>query len=178
MDTCRVCEHLAARGAQIFLVPNGSPYESDKQDERQKLARMRVKETGLPLVYLNQIGGQDELVFDGASFVLDAQGNCVAQAAAWEEDILFTQWDLPFHPPIHLLSASDWAPSRLPLRRRGVKEWRWSGYLSGVLKIEGRSDYVNKNGFPGVVIGLSGGIDSALVAVLAVDALGADKVWR
>ena len=93
MWTPDAAAYLKKQGAGILLVPNGSPYESDKLGERQQLARARVKETGLPLAYLNQIGGQDELVFDGASFVLDAEGKCVAQADAWAEDLLLTQWN-------------------------------------------------------------------------------------
>jgi NAD+ synthase len=162
MWTPDAAAHLKKQGAQILLVPNGSPYESDKQDERQKLARARVKETGLPLAYLNQIGGQDERVFDGASFVLDAQGQCVAQAAAWEEDLLLTQWNV--------------APQGLrpvPGLVKSIPEEEAAMYHALML---GLRDYVHKNGFPGVVLGLSGGIDSALAAVLAADALGADKL--
>ena len=91
MWTPKAAEYLKKQGAQILLVPNGSPYESDKQDERQTLARLRVKETALPLIYLNQLGGQDELVFDGESFVLDAQGKCVVQARAWTEELVVTR---------------------------------------------------------------------------------------
>jgi len=155
--------HLKKQGAQILLVPNGSPYESDKGGERQKLARARAKETGLPLVYVNQIGGQDELVFDGASFVLDAQGHYSAQAKAWEEDFLLTRWDL---------SPGPLKPEKSTIQ--SIPENEAAIYNALML---GLRDYVGKNGFPGVVLGLSGGIDSALVAAIATDALGADKVW-
>jgi NAD+ synthase len=154
---------LTKHGAQIFLVPNGSPYESDKLGQRQQLARARVKETGLPLVYVNQTGGQDELVFDGASFMLDAQGKCVAQAAAWEEDFVITHWNC--------LSAGL-KPE--PALIKKIPEGEAATYHA---LMTGLRDYVNKNSFPGVVLGLSGGIDSALAAVIATDALGADKVW-
>ena len=157
-----VTECLAETGAEILVVPNGSPYEDAKQDERMMYAVARVTETGLPLIYLNQVGGQDELVFDGASFVLNADRRLAVQAPAFVEDLTITTWSReadgwvcapgPFAPP----------PGRLE-----------SIYRAMVL---GLRDYVTKNGFPGVVLGLSGGVDSALSAAVAVDALGADKV--
>jgi NAD+ synthase len=164
MWTPDAAAHLKKQGAQVLLVLNGSPYESDKLGERQFLARARVKETGLPLVYLNQIGGQDELVFDGTSFVLDAQGKTIAQAEAWTEDLLFTQWNA---------TLQGLTPQPGPIK--SAPEGAGDIYHALLL---GLRDYVNKNGFPSVVLGLSGGIDSALVAVLAADALGADKVWN
>ena len=156
-----VAAHLKKRGAQILLVPNGSPYESGKQEERQTLAGQRVKETGLSLVYLNQFGGQDELVFDGESFVLDSDGGCVVQVKAWSEDLVVTQWEVGpvCKPAAGIIEAVP----------------RDEAAIYHALMI-GLRDYVNKNGFPNVVFGLSGGIDSALVAAVAVDALGADKV--
>lgn len=162
MWTATAATHLKNQGAQILLVPNGSPYESDKNNTRQTQALARVRETGLPLIYLNQVGGQDELVFDGDGFVLDAAGICCIQTKAWVEDFTVTQWKIDkngFQPqPKDLIPAlSDEAAI----------------YYALVL---GLRDYVTKNGFPGIVLGLSGGIDSALVAVIAVDALGADKV--
>jgi NAD+ synthase len=156
--------HLKKQGAQILLVPNGSPYESDKLGERQKLAQARAKETGLPLIYLNQIGGQDELVFDGASFVLDAQGKSIAQAKPWKEDLVFIEWNGNSLSRIAGLSAEALAKAD-----EGLSDI-YNALLLGL------RDYVNKNKFPGVVLGLSGGIDSALVAAIAVDALGANKV--
>lgn len=149
---------LAKKGAEILLVPNGSPYETGKLAEREKVAQRRVRETGLPLVYLNQIGGQDELVFDGASFVLDKNGVCVARAKAWAEDLILQKY--PLAPPEKSLSADE-----------GSETTIYNALMLGL------RDYVTKNGFPGVVLGLSGGIDSAIVSALAVDALGADKVW-
>ena len=162
MWTLAAAGELKKRGAQILLIPNGSPYESGKLGERMQLARARIKETGLPLVYLNQIGGQDELVFDGASFVLDKDGKCTAQAEAWAEDLLITRWDL---------TPLGFVPEAAAMK--SVPEGAGAIYHALLL---GLRDYTYKNGFPGVVLGLSGGIDSALVAVLAVDALGADKV--
>jgi NAD+ synthase len=151
--------YLHEMGAHILLVPNGSPYESNKFAERKAIARRRVHETNLPVVYLNQVGGQDELVFDGASFVLNASGGCVANMKPWQTDCL---------------TLSVEAISALP----GIEEIpeNTESQIYNALML-GLRDYVNKNGFPGVVLGMSGGIDSAVVAALAVDALGADKVW-
>jgi NAD+ synthase len=162
MWTEDVAEGLQESGAEILIVPNGSPFEHDKQDVRMNLAVGRVTETGLPLIYCNQVGGQDELVFDGGSFVLNADRRLAAQAKAFEEDLLITRW------------------------RRGDEVWacvdgRMTPPVEGLEAIYramclGLRDYVDKNGFPGVVLGLSGGIDSALSAVVAVDALGAQRV--
>jgi NAD+ synthase len=156
-----VAECLQESGAEILVVPNGSPFETDKPDVRMNRAVARVVESGLPLVYVNQVGGQDELVFDGASFALDAQRRLVVQLPAWREAVVTTAWT------------------------RGPNGWTTSGPLdtpAGRLEniyqamVLGLRDYVGKNRFPGVLIGLSGGIDSALSAAVAVDALGADKV--
>ena len=153
---------LKERGAQILLVPNGSPYEITKMDDRRRFAELRVKETGLPLVYGHQVGGQDELVFDGASFVLDATGRCALQAASWDEDLLLSKWST---------SPKGLQPEAGVIKP--IPQGEAAVYNALLL---GLRDYVNKNAFPGVVLGLSGGIDSALVAALAVDALGADRV--
>jgi NAD+ synthase len=163
MWTEDVAEGLQESGAEVLIVPNGSPFESDKQDVRMNLAVARVTETGLPLIYCNQVGGQDELVFDGASFVLNADRRLAAQASSFEEDLLITRWrrgenevwacvDGRITPPVEGLEAV---------------------YRAMCL---GLRDYVGKNGFPGVVLGLSGGIDSALSAAVAVDALSAQRV--
>lgn len=157
-----VARLLKERGAQILLVPNGSPYEITKMDDRRHFAELRVKETSLPLVYGHQVGGQDELVFDGASFVLDSGGRCAMQAASWDEDILVTNWTLM---PNGLRPEAG--------RIKSIPQGEAAIYNALLL---GLRDYVNKNGFPGVILGLSGGIDSAVVATLAVDALGADCV--
>ncbi|MGE5504808.1 MAG: NAD+ synthase [Actinomycetota bacterium] len=157
-----VADTLAATGAEILVVPNGSPFELDKAGVRLDRARARVAETGLPLIYVNQVGGQDELVFDGASFALDGQGRVLARLPAWQEAVVTTRW------------------------RKEMDGWRCEGPLAPEpardenvyqAMVLGLRDYVTKNGFPGVVLGLSGGIDSALAAAVAADALGADKVW-
>ena len=173
MWTPAASAHVKMAGARLLLVPNGSPYETGKLDERMRLARLRVEETGLPLVYVNQVGGQDELVFDGASFALDAAGACVARAAMWEEDILMTHWTAPTAGSSGLGLATAAA---LPAPASSATPLPDEGRIYHALML-GLRDYVGKNGFPGVVLGLSGGIDSALVAALAVDALGADKTW-
>jgi NAD+ synthase len=153
---------LKEKGADILIVINGSPFETDKLDERLSLARERVAETGLGLVYVNQVGGQDELVFDGASFVLAPDGTVRARLAPFGEDFLSLDFS-------DVDGAVDCAPG--PVADGG--EGNPAIYQAMVL---GLRDYVNKNFFPGVLIGLSGGIDSALSAVVAVDALGAERV--
>jgi NAD+ synthase len=157
-----VVECLAECGAEILLVPNGSPFDWRKADVRLNIAVARVTESGLPLAYLNQIGGQDELVFDGASFVLNSDASLAVQMPAWEERIVATNWDR---------TADGW------VCRAGekalIEEGDAAGYHAAVLCLR---DYVQKNGFPGVVLGLSGGVDSALVAAMAADALGPDRV--
>jgi NAD+ synthase len=155
-------ECIAETGGEILLVPNGSPYRRGVVDQRLSVAVARVKETGLPLIYLNQIGGQDELVFEGASFVLNADGSLAAQLPPFTEAVVTTRW------------------------RRGGDGWVCEpGEIAALLPQDrsdysacmlGLRDYVGKNGFPGVVLGLSGGIDSALVAAIGVDALGSDRV--
>ena len=160
--TQSVCEALAEGGAEILVVPNGSPFEAGKEDVRLALAAARVKETGLPLVYLNQLGGQDELVFDGASFVLNADGAVALALPGWEEKIVISDWSR---------EGGKWvcAPGD-----KFVAESRESQVYHAMML--GLRDYVNKNRFPGVVLGLSGGIDSAISAAVAVDALGAARV--
>jgi NAD+ synthase len=159
-----VCAALRSAGAEILLSPNGSPYEIDKDDFRSSVVvAARVRETGLPMAYLNRVGGQDELVFDGASFVVNPDGGLAHQMKDWEEDIRLTCW------------------------RRTGDGWRCDAgevaslepYPSDVYHamMIGLRDYVNLNGFPGVVLGLSGGIDSAICAAIAADALGPDRVW-
>jgi NAD+ synthase len=156
-----VVECLAETGAEILIVPNGSPYARDKGDLRLSIAVARVTESGLPLIYLNQIGGQDELVFDGASFALNADLSVAAQLPAFEENVTTLRW-----------SKSEMG-------------WRCAGPVAPAIEgdkgdyaacVLGLRDYVVKNGFPGVLLGVSGGIDSALCAAIAVDALGAERV--
>ncbi len=157
-----VVECLSETGSEILLVPNGSPFALGKQDIRTNIAVARVTESQLPLVYLNQVGGQDELVFDGASFVLNADCSLAVQLPAWEEAVAVTDWER---------TPSGWVCK--PGERALIEEGEASAYRACVL---GLRDYVHKNGFPGVVLGLSGGIDSALCAAMAVDALGPDMV--
>ncbi len=156
-------EALAAAGATQLIVINGSPYEHDKSDERLALAQDRVAETGLPLIYANQVGGQDEVVFDGASFVINADGALVSRMAAWREETTISEWEAPASKP-WTCAAGNVAD---------VVDG-----LEGVYQamVTGLRDYVQKNRFLGVVLGLSGGIDSALSAAVAVDALGAENV--
>jgi NAD+ synthase len=145
----------------MLLVPNGSPWERDKPDLRLNITVARVTETGLPLVYLNQIGGQDELVFDGASFALNADRSLALQLPAFEPAVVTVEWQR---------AGTGWRASG-PVASLG--EGACSVWRACVL---GLRDYVDKNRFPGVVLGLSGGIDSAVVAAMAVDALGAERV--
>ncbi len=151
-----------AAGAELLIVINGSPYEIGSQSSREKVLRQRVIETGIPAMYLNMVGGQDELVFDGGSFVLDAGGAVIFRAEPFSEGLhrLQFQADSSGVKPL----ASEIAP---------ILSTEQSVYDALVC---GTRDYVNKHEFPGVVLGLSGGIDSALILALACDALGADRV--
>jgi len=159
-----VCGHLKKRGAELLISPNGSPYEIDKDEVRVKgVAAARVRETGLPLLYVNRVGGQDELVFDGASFVLNADGSVAHQLTDWEEALVETVWTRGtsgWHCEPGMVATLDAHPADI-----------YHAMLVGL------RDYVNTNRFPGIVLGLSGGIDSALSAAVAVDALGSDRVW-
>ncbi|MGX1354041.1 NAD+ synthase [Bradyrhizobium elkanii] len=156
-----VVECLAETGAEILVVPNGSPYARDKADLRLSIVVARVTESGLPLIYLNEVGGQDELIFDGASFALNADLSVAAQLPAFAENITTLTW---------CKTADGWrCNGPITAQLEGDK----ADYAACVL---GLRDYVRKNGFPGVLLGVSGGIDSALCAAIAVDALGADKV--
>ncbi len=159
-----VTECLEESGAEILVVPNGSPYENDKLDERLSLAVARVSESGLPLIYVNQVGGQDELVFDGASFVLGADRALKAQAPAFRTHVMLTEWSRGPETDGWTCAVTD---------RAAPPEGLEAYYRAMVV---GLRDYVNKNRFPGVLLGLSGGIDSALSAVVAVDALGPERV--
>ncbi len=157
-----VCETLAESGAELLLVPNGSPYYRGKVDIRHQVVIKQVIESGLPMVYANQLGGQDELVFDGASFAIEADHSLAFQMSQFEEAVVVTTW------------------------KRGDEHWTCdAGPMSQIPTAEeadyracmfGLRDYVNKNGFKNVVLGLSGGIDSAICAALAVDALGEERV--
>ena len=157
-----VVECLTETGAELLLVPNGSPYWRGKTDERLNIAVTRVRESGLPMIYLNQIGGQDELVFDGASFALNADCSLAAQLPAFAEAIEVTEWRR---------SVDGWVCA--DAQRVIAPEGDEADYTACML---GLRDYVDKNRFPGVVMGMSGGIDSALCAALAADALGPERV--
>ncbi len=147
----KVALHLKKLGAEILISAHGSPFHYNKVSRRQAIASARVKETKLPLVYVNQVGGQDDLIFDGHSFVMDKDGNITHQLPAFEESITSTK--------------TPTLAKELPLEE--------SLYKAVTL---GLQDYIQKNGFKGILIGLSGGIDSALSAAIAVDALGAKNV--
>jgi NAD+ synthase len=157
-----VVECLSETGAEILVVPNGSPYRRTVYDERANVAAARIAESGLPLVYVNQVGGQDELVFDGASYVLNADHALALALPAFETTVVVTDWRR---------TADGWRCADGPKAVRDDGER--ADYRACML---GLRDYVNKNGFPGVVLGLSGGIDSAICAALAVDALGPERV--
>ncbi|MCZ6604886.1 MAG: NAD+ synthase [Alphaproteobacteria bacterium] len=158
-----ICADLKARGAELLVVINASPFEHDKPGQRRAIAADRVRETGLPILYVNQVGGQDELVFDGGSFVLNRDGKLAVAAPSFVENIALSTWA---RGPDGALVCTQGdiapAPEGLPAMYDAM--------------ILGLHDYVAKNGFPGVVLGLSGGIDSALTAVVAVDALGPASV--
>jgi NAD+ synthase len=159
-----VCNHLTAKGAEILISINGSPYEIDKDDRRlDQVFGARVSETKLPLLFLNRIGGQDELVFDGCSFVLNADCKPAWRFPDWQEHVRITQWIR--RPDGWICEAGE------------LSKWEKHPadiYSAMVLALR---DYVDTNRFPGVVLGLSGGIDSAICAAIAADALGPDRVW-
>ena len=158
-----VAESLQESGAELLIVINGSPFDQNKEDERLSVAVARVVETNLPLIYVNQIGGQDELVFDGGSFALDSSSKLKLQSSAWKEEINHIKI---INNNNNLLDLSHSVVNKISV---GLE----SKYSAMVL---GLRDYVNKNKFKGVILGLSGGIDSALAVAIAVDALGKDKV--
>ena len=157
-----VCETLAESGAELLLSINGSPYEVDKHERRIELAVHRVVETGLPFIFCAQVCGQDELVFEGASFVLNADRTLAVQLPHFEEVVRITEW----HRQDGRLVCAQQALAPVPGRMESI-------YRCMML---GLGDYVRKNGFPGVILGLSGGIDSAISAAVAVDALGPGMV--
>jgi NAD+ synthase (glutamine-hydrolysing) len=142
----------------MLCVLNASPFHLDKSGEREDRMVRRVQSCGLPLLYAHLVGGQDEVVFDGASFALDAQGRVAARGASFEEGLVMVDW--------HADGTMSGTVQPVP----EVEAQAWSALVTGV------RDYVGKNGFPGIIIGLSGGVDSALVLAIAVDALGADRV--
>ena len=161
MWTPTATAHLKKFKADLLIVANGSPFEIGKTAQRRKLAAKRVQESGLPLVYINQCGGQDELVFDGTSFALNAEGELADSCQSWGEETLIIQFDKKdFLSKTKALKTASDRPADI-----------YQALMTGL------RDYINKNNFPGVVLGLSGGIDSALAATIAVDALGPERVW-
>jgi len=168
----------AKTGAQLLININASPYHFDKHRERVELLQKHVAEAGVPLVYVNQVGGQDELVFDGGSMILNSRGEIVYQARQFQEDRFWADVELSFGTlaglpgaPQHVLRSTEPAPPPTSDPRLDEDAEIYAALVLGL------RDYVQKNEFPGVVIGLSGGIDSALSAAIAVDALGPDRVW-
>ena len=157
-----VCETLAESGAEILLVSNGSPYYRGKVDVRQQVVIRQVIESGLPILYANFCGGQDELVFDGASFGIQADKSLAFQMSQFEAQVMVTTWKR---------DGETWRCERGPMSR--IPDREEADYRACML---GLRDYVDKNGFKNVVLGLSGGIDSAICAALAVDALGEERV--
>lgn len=160
----KVCRHLAAQGADLLISVNGSPYEIDKDERRlTQVFASRVAETKRPVIFLNRVGGQDEIVFDGCSFVLNGDGTTAHRLIDWEPEERVTRWTK---------GAYGWT-----CEAGAIAEWEAHPadiYSAMILSLR---DYVERNRFPGVVLGLSGGIDSAICAAIAADALGPDKVW-
>lgn len=152
---------LKEQGAEQLIVINASPFEAGKMAQRHAVAKQSVRASGLPLIYVNMVGGQDDIVFDGGSFVMNAQGDVVCQMPGFEEDVVIPA----LSGDLKQISSLP----EIPAQEAGMTEL-WNAMFLGL------ADYVRKNGFPGVMLGLSGGIDSALSAAVAVDALGADKV--
>ena len=146
----------------LLLCPNGSPYWRNKQALRFDVARQRIGETGLPLLYLNQVGGQDELVFDGATFGMDSNGKLVFEGKSFEDELVVSTWQK---------GKEGWTCVEGSITNLvSVDEAPWRACVLGL------RDYIHKNGFGSVVLGLSGGIDSAIVAAIAADALGPENV--
>jgi len=158
----KAAQNLKKQGAEILISINASPFEIDKHKARLKAARDNLAETALPLIYLNQVGGQDELVFDGNSFILASNGDFTRTFSRFDEEISLTKWQK---------SGKYWVCADGDIT---VTHEKYESIYSA-LKL-GLRDYVTKNGFPGVVLGMSGGIDSALSAAIAVDCLGTERV--
>jgi NAD+ synthase len=157
-----VAECLQESGAEILVVLNGSPFETDKIDERLNYAVARVTETNLPLIYVNLVGGQDELVFDGASFIIGADRSLRARMPSWESHVTLTHW----------LRIND----RLVCDQAEITSTETLEHGSYQAMVLGLRDYIHKNCFKGIVLGMSGGVDSAISAAVAVDAIGPDRV--
>lgn len=151
-----------AAGAEVLIAINGSPYDRASQETREAVVRARIREVGIPTLYLNMVGGQDELVFDGGSFVMDAEGSVLSRA-------------LSFSETLHAVHLTAGPAGVVPARSASAPLMPMEESVYGAL-VRGTRDYVRKNGFPGIILGLSGGVDSALTMAIACDALGADKV--
>ena len=163
-----VCDHLKTQGAELLISVNGSPYEIDKDERRlTDVFAARVAATGLPLAFLNRVGGQDELVFDGCSFILNADGTSALSLPDWEEAEVVTHWTRDATG-----TGGGWVCA--PGAHAAWDDHPADIYHAMVVALR---SYVNRNGFPGVLLGLSGGIDSAICAAIAADALGPDRVW-
>jgi NAD+ synthase len=160
--TEEVTDHLTNKHSKILIALNGSPFEENKVQIRLEQAKLRTAQSGLPLIYTNQFGGQDELVFDGGSFIMDKDGNLVVKAPSFTEKVTVSNWNKKDNHWICEIGDIEKYDDRL----KDI----YSAIMIGL------RDYVNKNHFPGVIIGMSGGVDSALSAIVAVDALGADRV--
>ena len=156
-----VCKELKDQGCELIISPNGSPFDKYKINQRKTIIEDRVTEVKTPFVYVNQFGGQDELVFDGSSLVMNGNKEVVFEAPSWEENTSVVEFNV---------SAKKF--NDLPFEKAQVSDLE-NIYMAMVI---GLKDYVAKNNFPGVILGLSGGIDSAFCAAVAVDALGKDKV--
>ena len=158
-----VASHLADKGAEILISPNGSPWRRTALSERVEALGEKVHNEGLPLIYVNQIGGQDELVFDGSSFSMAADGTIVQALKSFVEDYDIATWEK---------GAEGWVCTEAKVEKQLTgREADWRAMCLGL------SDYVNKNRFKQIVLGLSGGVDSAAVAAIAADALGPERVW-
>ncbi len=175
---------VAQHGAGLLAVINGSPFELAKDDARLSLIQRRAREAGCHIAYVNMVGGQDELVFDGDSMVVDARGGLVARAPLFEEGLMVTDLDLPAAPITSPLPdgtdvtiISSWPCSPYRPNRSTIAPVLSDEQIQYNALVVGLRDYVQKNGFKSVVLGLSGGIDSALVAAISVDALGAENVY-
>ena len=172
-----ITSQLAARTPGLVIVPNGSPYERAKDDVRLALVTKRAREAKAPLAYVNMTGGQDDLVFDGDSIVVNADGAVIARAPQFEDGVMIVDVEAATgtSTPDVVISEDlvEIAKPSIPgiAHRLGDEEEMWNAIVVGL------RDYVTKNGFKSVLVGLSGGIDSALVAALAVDALGPDRVY-
>ena len=179
-----ICEDLwqdggpvaKARGCGLLVVINGSPYERNKDDVRLDLCRHRAREGDFALAYVNMVGGQDELVFDGDSLIVGADGSLIARGAQFVDEILVADLDLPAGSRPDALVIDAYSPAERPAITASIAPPASDvAEVYGAL-VTGLRDYVDKNGFASVILGLSGGIDSALVAAIACDALGADRV--